>query len=108
MDNILLSYECIHHLRSASDLTGYATFKLDMSKTYDRVEWCYLEQLMHKMGFASSWINLIIRCVDSVSYSFKINGVVTGAVTPSRGLCQGDLLSPYLFALCTQGLSLII
>lgn len=104
----MLGYECMHWLRHHKGKTGYVALKLDMSKAYDRVEWGYLEKLMERMGFCLSWRALIMRCVRSVSYSFKLNGLVGGRLRPSHGIRQRDPLSPYLFILCTQGLSAII
>ena len=77
--------------------------KLDMSNAYNRVEWNYLKALMLKIGFHPKWVDLIIAGVSSVSYLVLVNGVPSGFIKPSRGICQGDPLSPYLFLLCIEG-----
>ena len=79
--------------------------KFDMSKAYDSVEWIFLEQLMRKMGFHGRWANLVMATIKSVSYSFFINGVPQGSIKPTRGIRQGDPLSPYLFLLWSEGLN---
>ena len=78
--------------------------KLDMSKAYDRVEWHYLESVMVKMGFSDHWVKLLMLCVKSVSYSILVNGEPKCMITSTRGIRQGDSLSPFLFLLCTKGL----
>lgn len=106
-DNVLAAFELIHYMkRKTSGEEGEIALKLDISKAYDRVSWNYLRRRMISMGFSSKWISWMMMCVTTVSYNISFQGLIIGPIIPSRGLRQGDPLSPYLFLLCVEGLSL--
>lgn len=42
---------------------------------------------MLKMGFHTHWVEIMMRCVRSITYAVKINGKPQGNITPTRGLC---------------------
>jgi hypothetical protein len=108
-DNIVAAYETLHSMHTKMwSKVGYMGIKLDMSKAYDRVEWVFLEAVMRKMEFSEVWINLIMKCISSVTYSILVNGQPVGFIKPSRGIRQGDPLSPYLFLLCAEVLSSLL
>ena len=81
---------------------GALALKLDVSKAYDRVEWAFLRGMMVRLGFPEDWINRVMSCVTTSSFSVRINGKAYGNIIPSREPCQGDPLSPYLFLLCVE------
>ncbi|XP_075636519.1 uncharacterized protein LOC142608713 [Castanea sativa] len=99
------SWETVSHDVTSSLVTW---LNIDMSKAYDRVDWNFLEQLMRKLGFPEKWIHLIMGCVKTVTYTVLVNGEPRGTIQPTRGIRQGDPLSPFLFLLCTEGLNRLI
>lgn len=76
-----------------------------MSKAYDRLEWDFIQLVLERMGFHSTWTARIMACIRTFLYSYMVNDSVQGAVVPTRGIRQGDPLSPYLFILCSEVLS---
>jgi hypothetical protein len=107
-DNALIAFESLHTIRKQRAKRPFFALKIDMMKAYDRVEWSYLYGCLSRLGFDSAWINSVMRCVTSARYAVRVNGDLTEPVLPSRGIRQGDPISPYLFLLCTEGLSCLL
>ncbi|KAG7559686.1 Reverse transcriptase domain [Arabidopsis thaliana x Arabidopsis arenosa] len=104
IDNIVVVQEAVHSMRRKKGRKGWMLLKLDLEKAYDRIRWDFLEDTIRAAGFEECWVQWIIQCVTGPSMSILWNGEKTDAFKPSRGLRQGDPLSPYLFVLCLERL----
>jgi hypothetical protein len=102
MDSVILAHEVIHSLKSSR--TPGMLIKLDLSKAFDRASWKYIRAVLDSFGFAQEWIKWIMNLTSSAFFSILVNGVPSKPFSPSRGICQGDPLSPFLFILLAEGL----
>jgi hypothetical protein len=78
---------------------------LDLEKAYDHVNWDFLLYMLEKCGFGERWRGWIHQCVSIVRFSVLINGTPADFFSSSRGVRQGDPLSPLLFVMVMEAFS---
>ena len=97
LDSILIANECLDS-RLKFGVSGLIC-KLDVEKAFDHVNWSFLLQMLERSGFSAKWRQRIFFCLSTIRFSILINDSLVGflVASSSRGLRQGDPLSPLLF-----------
>jgi hypothetical protein len=106
LDSVLIANECLDGRMRSGALGDIC--KLDLEKAYDHVNWGFLLYLLQQCGFGERWRAWIERCISTVRFSILINGTPEGFFNSLRGIRQGNLLSPLLFALVMETLSRMV
>ena len=108
IDNVIIVQEIIHTIGRKKGRVGYMALKIDLEKAYDKLEWSFIREILIRVNLLEDLIDIIMRCISIVPTSILFNGKALDPIFPSRGIRQGDPLSPYLFILCMDFLGQLI
>ena len=86
-DNVIIVQELIRTIsRKGGGGVGNMAIKIDLEKAYDKLEWSFIRDTLHRANILSRLIDIIMSCVTSVSTSILFNGGYLEEFRPSRGI----------------------
>ncbi|KAJ6907746.1 hypothetical protein NC651_018243 [Populus alba x Populus x berolinensis] len=84
-DNIPLLQELLRNYERKRT-SPRCLMKIDFKKAFDSIQWPFLLQLLLLLGFPSRFVQLIMQCVETASYSVAVNGSIYGFFPGKNGV----------------------
>ena len=106
LEGVIVLHETLHEIHSKK-LDG-VVFKVDFEKAYDKVKWPFLQQALRMKGFDPAWRNQIESFTQKGSVGIKVNDDIGHYFQTHKGLRQGDPMSPILFNIVVDMLTILI
>ena len=106
LDSYFLANEVLHSCDKGHQ--SCYMLKIDFEKAFDTVKWSHLQWVMEQLGFGVKWRFWISECLFGSRASILLNGSPTSDFMLHNGVKQGCSLSPLLFIIAVEPLSLLV
>ena len=78
-DNIIITQEVVHSMRTMKGRDGFMAVKVDLEKAYDRLGWNFIADTLNDIGIPGRLISVIMKCLTGTTMQIRWNGDVTEA-----------------------------